>query len=180
MAGRKTKNEFNFEQTVEGKPSLLVRNVSGQIVSIPGIPSTMNDPFLMPWQETVLDGETWRENVNLRSALMKKLVTVEWVEKAYVRKTPPNVDNAPAEILPDLSFDRVHALDIVMQLDAERSLELVAQDVEDPTTNELNVTFMKTRFAKILRLIEWLEPQYQNRSTVLGAVKERLQWIRSL
>lgn len=180
MAKRKL-GTFAFDAPPEGKNHLLVRNITDQILAIPNnTPSATDDLFLHPWQEAVLDADIWKNNRNLRTNFQKGSVSLQWVEQTYVARTVPAVDNAPPEILPDQAFDREHVRQIVILVDENKSLELINQSVDSPSTNETDVSFMKSRMHRILRTVEWMEPQVQNRTAILRAAKERLSWIRAL
>lgn len=159
----------------EGAKVLLVRNVSQVRLHIP---YSREEPELaLGLQEEQVFPAGIAKFPALRNALQLGLVEATWVDSSFQIRHIPDPDSAPEPARPENPIDRAYAVEIAYQPEVV-SLERIALTVHIPNLEDVDVSFMKNRFARVLKLAQWLEPQLQNRKAVLKALDKRLDEIR--
>ena len=157
---------------------LLVRNESDQTYCLQGS-GGQADIVLFPQQEC-LAASPWTKDAALRRYVHEKKLTAEWVAQTYQPFALPEITSAPEEILPDSDYDRNYAHEIAITRDLDKAHDLINQKANIRFTTTLDVPWMKTRMAKILRLALWLEEQIQDRAKVKSDIKQRLDEIDAM
>lgn len=156
---------------------LRVRNISPNAVAVDGKREGAGEIVLAPHEETIVGAQQWRAVRFFREAVTGGKLEIAVADVYDTPRQLPNLDAAPEPT--ETIYDKNYAQHILTTNDENEALDMVReQSFNEDTT--LNVRFMKTRKHKILKVVEWAEPQLQNRKRVLTAVREELGKIRDL
>lgn len=167
-----------LDATPEGElKGLRVRNISANALVIAG--NGQYDMALGPFEETIVAAQDWRQNRFFREIVAQKKVQLALADVYDSPRQLPNLDAAPENALPEKAFDRSYVRHILITTDENEALEMLR---EEPVSEGgvIDEKFLKGRMTRILRCVEWAEPQVQNRKKILAAAKEQISKIRAL
>ena len=154
---------------------LRIRNVSQNIIVMQEGSEGLS---LAPFEEQIVDAKKWRVNRPMREKVARGDFLVSVADIYDSPRSVPSMDSAPIDSLPETTYDRNYTRTILI-VPEEEAIDMI-NDESVMEGGEVNVRFMKGRMLKILRGVEWAEPQVQNRKKVLQAVKEHISQIREM